>query len=137
VRLTVTDPGGLSSSTTQTIVVVPLNCDVTAGSFRNPAGDPVANDILVSRNNRPVNSSFTFTATTNEACTSVTARLPYQGGALTVPLSLQSTVGGVKTWTGTTATTQQFNVGSSQNATMTGTDGAVQDAFTYTFNVHT
>lgn len=138
VRLTVTDAGGLTSSTTGTIQVNPLNCDVSSGSFRNPGTDPVPNDVLVTRNNRPVDTSFTFTATTNAACTTVTASLPYQGGVLTVGLSVQSSDGATKTWTGTAAVAgnSRFNLGTNQTATVRASDGVTTDDFTYPFNVH-
>lgn len=139
VRLTVTDAGGLTSSATASIQVNPLNCDATSGSFKNPATNAVANDILVTRNNnKPVNTSFTFTATTNEACTSVSAQLPQQGGVLTVNLAVQSSVGGTKTWAGTASVSasDRFNLGSNQTATMSASDGTARDSFTYPFNVH-
>ena len=138
VRLTVTDGGGLTASTTATIQVNPLNCDVTGGSFRNPSNNSRVNDITVKKgNNRPRSTSFSFTATSNAACSSVTARLPYNGGTAVVALTLASDVGGVRTWTGTATIDQQFNVGTSQNATMTGSYGTTTDVFTYPFNVHT
>jgi prepilin-type N-terminal cleavage/methylation domain-containing protein len=137
VRLTVTDAGGLTGSTTATIQVNPLNCDVTGGSFKNPSSNTVINDVKVSSgSNKPANRSFSFTATTNSACTSVTARLPYDGGILTVSLSR---VSGTNTWTGSGSVggNDRFNVGNNQNATMTGSDGTYSDTLTYPFNVHT
>lgn len=142
VTLTVTDAGGLSSSATATVQVNPLDCDATSGSFKNPGTNAVANDVLVTHNNKPVNTSFTFTATTNDACTSVVAQLPHEGGVLTVNLTAQSSVGGVKTWTGTASVSanDRFNVGSNQTATMKATGGTTtpptSDSFTYPFNVH-
>ncbi len=138
ITLTVTDAGGLSSAATATIQVDPLNCDAISGSFRNPGTNAVANDILVSRNNKPVSTAFTFTATTNDACTSVTAQLPHQGGVLTMNLAVESSVGGVKTWTGTASvsTSDRFNLGSNQTATMKASVATASDSFTYPFNVH-
>ncbi|MDQ3574180.1 MAG: PKD domain-containing protein [Actinomycetota bacterium] len=138
VTLTVTDAGGLSSSATASIQVNPLDCDATSGSFKNPGTNAVANDVLVTRNNKPVSTSFTFTATTNDACTSVTAQLPHQGGVLTVNLAVQSSAGGTKTWTGTAAVlgSDRFNVGSSQTATMRASGVLTNDNLTYPFDVH-
>ena len=140
VRLTVTDTGGLTASTTVSITVTPLNCDTTGGSFRNPGTNAVANDIRVNGgNNKVTDTAFTFTATTNAACTGVTARLPRQGGTLVVTLTLQSETGGVKTWGGTTTvgSNDRFNLGTNQTASMTGTEGVNTDVFSYPFNVHT
>ena len=138
VSLTVADSGGLTGTTTRTIQVNPLNCDVTASSFRNPSTNAVVNDVKVSSSNKPVNRSVTFTATSNAACTSVTAKLPYTGAVLGVNLSLQSTVNGVKTWTGTGSVggNDRFNVGNNQTATTTGSDGFAGDTLNYSFNVH-
>lgn len=143
VTLTVTDTGGLSTTASASILVNPLNCDVTAGSLRNlwnGAATP-SNDIRVSSGtNKPSNRSFSFTATSNAACTSVTARLPYQGRVLIVNLSNSSTSNGVKTWTGSGSVggSDRFNLGNNQNATMTGGGaGGATDVFTYAFNVHT
>nr|MDQ3574329.1 PKD domain-containing protein [Actinomycetota bacterium] len=143
VRLTVTDGSGRSSSAVATIQVDPLNCDAVSGSFKNPGTNALANDILVSRNNKPANTTFTFTATSNDACTGLTAQLPHQGGVLTVSLGVQSSVGGIKNWAGTASvsTSDRFNVGSNQTATMKAsgvgpTGVTTSDSLTYPFNVH-
>ena len=138
VTLTVTDAGGLSSSAAATIQVNPLNCDAISGWFRNPGTNGAANDVLVSRNNKPANTTFNFTATTNDACTGLTAQLPHQGGVLTVDLAVASMAGGVKTWTGTASVSasDRFNLGSNQTATMRASYGTATDSFTYPFNVH-
>ncbi len=140
VTLTVTDSGGLTSSTSKTIVVDPLNCDTTAGSFMNAwngAATP-SNDIKVKSNNEPSNTSFSFTATTNAACTAVTARLPFNGDIMVVTLGLQSDVNGTKTWTGNGGlrNKDRFNLGIQQNATMTATSSTATDVLTYAYNVH-
>ena len=133
VRLTVTDSGGLSGTTTRTIQVNPLNCDVISGSLKNPSSNVTSNDVKVGSNQKPSNSGFAFYATTNAACTSVVARVPYSGGTLVVNLGR---VSGTNDWTGSTTTSVRFNVANNQNATMTGSDGTSPDVFTYPFNVH-
>ena len=136
VTLTVTDQGGLTDTATTSIVVVPLNCDATGGQFTNTA----VNDIKVksTSNTQAENSSFTFTATTNVACTSVTAVLPLEGGSsYTLTLALQSTSGNVKTWSGSGTITSKFNLGTAQTASVTATDGLAGDTFSYVFSAHT
>lgn len=149
VRLTVTDSGGLTGSTTASITVTPLNCDLISGSFNNDwnnNGPTANNDIKVaSKTNEPLENSFEFTATTNAACTTVQARLPYfdkQNGnqTLTVNLAAPACSGcTTRTWTGTGSVAKnndKFNVGN-QTATMTGSDGTTPEVFNYAFNVHT
>lgn len=143
VILTVTDSGGLSSSASNTIQVNPLNCDVITGSLKNLWGSNKApNDIRVDDNNEPDELNVSFTATTNAACTLVTARLPYvhrKNGnqILTVPLSTAQS-SGTKTWTGQVSVenNDQFNLGIQQNATMTASSASATDVLTYSFNVH-
>ena len=141
VTLKVTDLAGLTSTATTTITVVPLNCDVTGGYFKNPGTNSVPNDIRVQNQNntRPRNSSFAFTATTNAGCTSVTARLPLSGGGTyTLALGLQSSGANVKTWTGTGAISSPMNLGASQTGSFQASDGGTStDTHSYAFNVHT
>jgi len=138
VTLTVTDAGGLTATSTMSIVVVPLNCDVTSGYLKNPWDNATANDIKVKSSSRTtaVNSQILFVATTNAACTSVTAKLPLQSGTMTTTLTLTTTNGNVKTWYAITSITSDLNWGAAQTASMTGTDGSTgSDILSYAFTV--
>lgn len=138
VRLTVTDQGGLTGTVTRDIVVVPLNCDVTSGYLKNPMGNATSNDLTVKSSSKTTltNSQVLFVATTNLACTSVTARLPLQSGTFTSALTLYETSGNVKTWYALTSVTNDLNWGSAQTASMIASDGSVSDTFSYAFTVH-
>jgi PKD repeat protein len=138
VTLTVTDAGGLTATSTTSIVVVPLNCDVTGGYLKNPWDNATSNEIKVKSSSRTtaINSQIMFVATTNAACTSVTAKLPLQAGTMTTTLTLYSSTGNTKTWYAITSITGDLNWGTAQTASMTGTDGSsASDIFSYAFTV--
>ncbi len=143
VTLTVTDSGGLSSSATNTIQVNPLNCDVLTGKLMNTWGSNTApNDIKVDNNNEPDSLRVDFTATTNAACTAVTAKMPYvdkrYGNQILSVALVTSQTSGTKTWTGRFdfANNDQLDLGIQQNATMTASAGSATDVLTYSYNVH-
>lgn len=135
VTLTVTDQGGLTATSTSAIVVVPLNCDVTAGSLKNPGSNATSDDVLLGSNDKPVSDQFVFTATTNVACTTVTANVPIDGGSTSQNLTLVSQSGNVKTWSGSLTVASKMNTGN-QTASMAATDGIAPDTFSYAVNVH-
>lgn len=123
IRMIVKDPGGLTGSTSQTLFVAPLNCQVFTGHFENPPGNATKNTILVSgKNNTPSNTNFRFFARTNSACTSITGRIPYinEAGRSDVFLVelLNPTVqaDGTYLWTGSGAVNNKdmFSLGTSQ-----------------------
>lgn len=132
-RLVVTDPTGLTGSATVTIETTPLSCQITSAHFENPANDTVVNDIQVSSSNRPVESGFVFRATTNVACTSITASLPKESGSLLANLTYSDS-GGVRTWIGSTSTTDKFNRALRQTGFFTGSDSA---SLSISFDVRT
>jgi PKD repeat protein len=138
VTLSVTDKGGLSSTASGTVSVSPLTCTVSDGSFRNPEANAVENDVTVSNSGKPVHTSFTLFASTNSACTSVTGRLTHSSGTLSVPLVLQSDVGGVKTWrgTGVVGGATKFSTGLSQSAEIRAPVATGETVFTFPFGVH-
>lgn len=133
--LTVTDPNGTSSSATTTVTTAPVAvCTINTGFFKNPGTDPVANDIKVGSNQRPDDNNFTFTATTNLSCTTVTASLPKESGAFSVTFTLLSTAGNTKTWTATGSTNDKFNVGTAQSSTFTARNTSVTPNETSSIN---
>jgi prepilin-type N-terminal cleavage/methylation domain-containing protein len=138
ITLTVKNTSNVTATTTATVTVSPLNCDVTAGSFKNPSTNATANDIKVAASKKPSNSSFTFYATSNTGCTSISARIPYSGGTWSVALAQTGTVGAVVSWSATSTTASKFNTGNSQTGEFwsPGSDGTA-DKFSFTFNVHT
>lgn len=140
ITLTVADTSNATAAATSTVTVTPLNCDVTSGSFRNPSSNGTGNDIVVGSNAKPTNGSFTFTATSNTACTTVTARLPYDGNTWAVPLTATGTTNGVVTWQATASfpSSGKFNTGSAQTGEFwsPGSTGTA-DKLSFTFGVHT
>ena len=140
ITLTVSDTSGATSTATNSVTVVPLNCDVTSGSFKNPSTNGTSNDIKVGSNGKPDNNSFTFYATSNTACSSITARITDATGIWAVPLTATGTVNGVVSWQATHsfANRDRFNTGSLQTGEFwsPGTTGD-SDRFSFTFNVHT
>jgi PKD repeat protein len=138
VELVVTDNAGATGRTTRTVTVSPLNCSVADGWFRNAETNPTKNDVLVGPGNKPVSNSFTFFATTNSACTTVTGRLTHSAGTLVVTLDLQSEVAGVKAWkgTGTVGTAVRFNTGSNQTGEIRAPSATGEHTFTFPFGVH-
>jgi PKD repeat protein len=140
ITLTAKDTSNASSTATSTVVVSPLNCDVTSGSFKNPSTNGASNDVHVGSNNKPVDNSFTFYATSNTACASISARIPDASGIWSVDLTATGTVGGVVSWQGTASfiNRDKFNTGSAQTGEFwsPGSSGTA-DKFSFSFNVHT
>jgi PKD repeat protein len=138
--LTVTDTGGLSDTASTVILVADITCEISAGFFENPEGDAIDNDILVhSNNNRPVNSSFTFNATTNFACSQARGRLDLADGSFfEVTLAHVSTSGTNKIWkgTGTTTGNDKFSLGT-ETGEIRASSGGPEAVFTYEYEVHT
>jgi prepilin-type N-terminal cleavage/methylation domain-containing protein len=140
ITLTVSDPSGATSTSVNQVVVLPLNCDIKTGYFKNPSTNGSVNDVDVGSNGKPVNNGFTFYATSNTACTSITARITDATGIWAVPLTPISTVNGTVTWqaTDTFANRDKFNTGNLQTGEFwsPGSTGAT-DRYSFTFNVHT
>jgi prepilin-type N-terminal cleavage/methylation domain-containing protein len=140
ITLTVSDTSNATATAQGIVVVLPLNCDVYSGSFKNPSSNGTSNDIDVASNNKPENNSFTFYATSNTACTSISGRLPYAGGTWSVTLSQTDTENGVVSWQGTANfnSSDRFNTGNLQTGEFwsPGSTGT-SDKFSFTFNVHT
>ena len=134
VTLRVTDEAGLWDDATIDITTTPLNCTITSASFKNPSSNATTNDILVDSSNKPSSNGFSFTATTNSACTNVSALLPLSSGTLTVTLNY-SEASGVRTWTGATSvgSSVRFNRANAQSGSFTASSGAT---FPITFDVH-
>ncbi|HEX4904016.1 MAG TPA: PKD domain-containing protein [Acidimicrobiales bacterium] len=134
VTLRVTDDAGLWDDATIDITTTPLNCTITSASFKNPSSNTTTNDILVDSSNKPTSNGFMFTATTNSACTNVSAVLPLSAGTLTVTLNY-SEASGVRTWTGATSlgSSVRFNRANDQSGSFTASGGAT---FPITFDVH-
>lgn len=132
--LRVTDEAGLFDDETVAITTTPLNCTITSASFRNPSSNTTANDIVVNSSNKPVETGFAFAATSNAACTSVSATLPLASGFLTVNLNFTEAAG-VRTWTGATSvgTSIKFNRANQQSGAFNAPDGVT---FPITFDVH-
>jgi PKD repeat protein len=135
VALTVTNPSGKTGTTSKTVTTTAISCNITSGSFSNPSTNPTANDIKVV-SGTPVNTSITFTATTNDACGSISAGLPYSDGSfLIAPMSVVSDVSGVKTWKTTTSSTKKFSTGLHQTGWVY--DSVAGTSYSYQFSVHT
>ena len=134
IRLRVTDNVGLFDEATIDVTTMPLNCTITSASFKNPSSNATTNDIIVDSSNKPASNGFSFTATTNTACTSVSAVLPLSSGFLTVTLNYTD-AGDVRTWTGATSvgTSVKFNRANDQSGTFTASSDA---SFPITFAVH-
>lgn len=134
VTLRVTDVAGLSGEASAVVTTTPLDCTVTSASFKNPSSNATTNDIVVDSSNKPVSNGFSFTATTNTACTAVSAVLPLSSGSLTVTLNFTE-AGGVRTWTGGTSlgASVRFNRANNQSGSFTTSSGAT---FPITFHVH-
>lgn len=134
VTLTVTDNAGLTGAASTTISTTPLNCAISSASFKNPSTNTLTNDIRVATSNKPINTSFTFTATSNTACSVITATIPQDSGNLSVSLN-SSTSGSVKTWTGTVSvgSSVKFTRATNQSGSFTSSSG---QTFPITFNVH-
>lgn len=134
ITLRVTDNAGLFDEATIDVTTTPLNCTITSASFRNPSSNATANDIVVDSSNKPVSNGFSFTATTNTACASVSAVLPLSSGSLTVTLNYTE-AGGVRTWTGATSVgaSVRFNRANDQSGTFNASSSAT---FPITFDVH-
>lgn len=123
IRMIVKDPGGLSSSTSQTLVVAPLNCTILDGYFLNPPISITKNVIQVSGTNNTANNvDFKFVARTNSACRSITGRIPYineEGRSdvfLVELLNPATQLDGSLQWTGTGSVRKKdmFNLGTGQ-----------------------
>ncbi|MEY2565584.1 MAG: hypothetical protein QOE35_113 [Actinomycetota bacterium] len=139
ITLTAKDTSNATSTATSTVQVNPLNCDVITGWFKNPGTNGTNNDISVTGNNKPSNNAFVFFATSNAACTSISARLPDSSGIWAVTLTATETTNGVVSWQGTGdfANRDRFNTGSSQTGEFwsPGSTGTA-DKVSFTFNVH-
>lgn len=139
VTLTVTDKGGLTATSSHTVTVTPLECAVSDGYLRNPESNGVRNDVVVDNNNKPSNQSFTFFATTNSACASVSGQLSDNAGTFVVNLGLQTDVSGVRTWKGTgdVGSAPKFSTGINQSGEIRAPRTSGGDAvFTFSFTVH-
>lgn len=107
VTLTVTDTSNASATAASVdSVAVTGGCSIKANSssFRNPGTNGTANDIRVesTKNPRPVNREFVFSATTNDACSSLTWSLQTTNSNQRYEVSGSSaTVNGEKVWTAT------------------------------------
>jgi PKD repeat protein len=137
--LTVTDHGGLFDTQSNSIVVTSLQCDVTDGYLKNPESNPVINDVKVDGSGKPDSRFFAFFATSNSACTTLTAKISHSDGSLTVPLVLQSTAGGIKSWkgTGSVGGSHRFALGINQTGEIFGPrSGPSDEMFSFSFNVH-
>ena len=134
VTLRVTDDAGLWDDATIDITTTPLNCTITSASFKNPSSNATPNDIVVDSSNKPVANGFSFLATTNSACTNVSAVLPLATGSLTVTLN-HTEANGVRTWTGATSvgSSVRFNRANDQSGSFTASSGAT---LPITFHVH-
>lgn len=135
VMLTVTDNAGLTGTASTTISTTPLNCAITSASFKNPSTNTLTNDVKVDSSNKPSSSSFTFTATSNTACTAITASIPQSSGSFSVVLGYTD-VGSTRTWTGTASvgSSVKFTRASNQSGSFTSSTG---QSFPITFSVHT
>jgi hypothetical protein len=133
VTLTVTNNSAKTNQATATVIALPLNCDVRAASFNNPSTNPTANDVKAT-NGVPQTPVFAFSATTNDACTAMSAQLFYSTGApFTVALAVTSDIAGVKTWQASATSTTSFSVGSTQSADAYDVAGTT---LTFPYNVH-
>ena len=129
VTLVVSDPAGATGSATTVVRTDPLNCDVLEGYFQNPLGKPMNIIDLVGNSGAPSSKSFTFRATSNSACTTLTASIPHNSGTFSVPLYVVATSGtGVRTWEATqsVANSVRFSVGSFQTGEFVGTGPSPQ-----------
>jgi PKD repeat protein len=132
-RLTVTDPGGLTNTTTlacrptlcadtiltngSLIVIGGLNCAINAPGaafFKNPTDNVTSNFINIKGNGEVKNLPIFYEVKTNAACTGVTVEIPKNPGTLTGTLVQATIVSGVKTWRLTTTIPDgtKFNSGS-------------------------
>ena len=135
ITLKVTDTSGATSTASPRTVNVTGGCVVYDASFKNPGTNTVANDITVvsSKNSKPVNSQFVFTARTNTNCSQVTWSLQTSSSSqrYEVTGTLSSLVGGEKVFTTTDSipTSHQFPLG----ALLTGfaTSGASSHSFSF------
>lgn len=138
VVLTVTDTGGLTDTESLVVTTGPLSCSISDGFFRNPGSNVTANDITVNPSDKPVSSSFTFRATTNGACSSMTASLPHATGNLVATMVLEAEAAGVRSWTGVASYSGKFNLASGQVGVFRAVDagGGPDVARSFTFTVH-
>jgi len=135
VVLTVSDTGGLTATDSVLVTTTPLDCAITDGFFRNPSNNATANDITVNGSGIPDKSSFTFRATTNSACTTLSVSLPLADGTtFDATLTEEASAGSVKSWSSTSATAQKFSLSANQVGVFkaTGASGAIQRSVTYT-----
>jgi PKD repeat protein len=129
VTLVVTDPAAATGTAHEYVTTTPLNCDVTDGYFQNPVGAS-QNVIDLKGNGTVKNTSFSFRATSNSACTSVTANIPHASGTFSVPLSVVGTNSstGEVTWGATQSVggSVKFSVGTYQTGEFVGTGPSPQ-----------
>lgn len=138
ILLTVTDTGGLTDTASLVVTTTPLNCSVAEGFFRNPSTNAAANDVTVTASDRAVSPSFTFRATTNSACSGLTASLPHASGNLEVAMVLQADSAGVRSWAGSASFSGKLNLGTGQVGVFRATDASGGPAVlrSFTFTVH-
>ncbi len=138
VGLIVTDNSAKSSpNVSQSVTVTVATCQASSGSFVNGAN---TNFALVASNRKPSNATFTFDATTNTVCTSAVGRMTQDGGTFEVPLTLQTTAGGVKTWRATSSigTAAKLPTGCAQTGSIVAKDAsAVTSTKNFTYKVAT
>ena len=124
VVLRVTDTGGLTSTDTITVVTTPLDCAITEGLFRNPGTSETPNSIKVNGSGRPSAPTFVFRATTNSACSGLTASLPLADGTtFSSAMVLQADSGGERSWSSSASTVASFSVGTGQVGVLKATNG--------------
>jgi PKD repeat protein len=138
VTLKVTDTSGATSTSSPQTVTVTGGCVVYGASFKNPGTNAVANDIAVvsSKNSKPVNSQFVFTARTNTSCSQVTWSLQTSSSSqrYEVTGTLSSLAGGEKVFTLTDSipNNHQFPLG----AMLTGFATASGSSYAFAFAAH-
>ena len=138
ITLKVTDTSGATSTSSPRTVTVTGGCVVHEASFKNPGTNAVANDITVvsSKNSKPVNSQFVFTARTNTNCSQVTWSLQTSSSSqrYEVTGTLSSLVGGEKVFTVTDSipNSHQFPLG----ALLTGFASASGSSYSFSFSAH-
>jgi len=139
ITLTVTDAGGATDSATQSHTVSSVGCTVISASFKNPTTNTATNSIRVdTQHQRAIQTSFSFTAQTTLACTSLRAYIPDANGQdYRVDLSFSSNTT-TKSWTGAGSSgNNAFNLGTAQTAyfkspATTGVDDTFPIAFSVT-----
>jgi PKD repeat protein len=132
VTVTAYDLRGGAVSQSVVVESLPLNCEVTTGTFKNGTGE---NDyIRVKGNDTAHTTSFTFSATSNTACSNLRVRMPVVGGHLVFDNLTRTVTGDTVTWsaTRTFANNTQFHLLANQTAEYIPTSGdATKPAVTF------